>query len=51
MTHNLRIRLIGLIVRDNIQRETRFRYAVIDDALLNIALYALARIRGGQCRG
>jgi hypothetical protein len=42
---NLRAGLIGLVVRDNGQAEARFRDAVVDDFLLNIAFYPLAGIR------
>ena len=37
MPNNLRIRTIGLIVGYDVQRKARFRHAVVDDFLLNVA--------------
>ena len=42
MSHYQGIRLIGLIVGDDIQRKAGFRYAIIYDALFDIALNAFA---------
>ena len=42
MSHYQGIRLIGLIVGDDIQRKAGFRYAIVNDALFDIALNAFA---------
>lgn len=51
MPNDLRIRLIGLIVRDDVQGKARLRYAVVDNLLLNVAFHALAGVRGRKKSG
>ena len=46
MPNDLRIRLVGLIVRHDVQGKARLRYAVVDNLLLNVAFHALAGVRG-----
>jgi hypothetical protein len=48
MANDLCIRLVGLIVRHDVQRKAGFRHAVVDNLLLNVAFNALAGIRRSQ---
>jgi len=51
MTHDLATRLIGLVIRHDIQRKAGGRNPVIDDFLVNIGLDRFARCLNGQRSG